>query len=200
MCVNLGLSLAKTGAKVGLLDADIYGPSLPLIMGVSHQPGLGADDRMLPVQHRGVALMSIGLIAGDDAPVIWRGPMLAQALQQFLGNVEWGELDYLLIDLPPGTGDVALTLCQQIPLSGVVAVTTPQSVALEDVERGLAMFDQVDVDVIGLVENMSYFVCPHCSERHEIFGSGGADALARRRPHTMLVLPEPRHRRRRLRT
>ena len=180
VAVNLALSLARTGVSVGLLDADIYGPSLPLMMGVRRMPEAMPDGRLRPIVEQGVALMSIGFIAGEAAPVVWRGPLLAQALQQFLAEVEWGELDYLLIDLPPGTGDIPLTLSQQIALSGTVVVTTPQDVALEDVERGIAMFEQVEVDIIGLVENMSYFICPHCRERHEIFGSGGGRQIAAR--------------------
>ncbi len=175
---NLALSLAQTGVRVGLLDADIYGPSLPLLMGVQKQPELTPEGKILPIEKHGVALMSIGFIAGEDAPVVWRGPLLAQALQHFIGKVEWGDLDYLLIDLPPGTGDIPLTLSQVLPLSGAVIVTTPQAVALEDVERGIAMFERVEIDVLGLVENMSYFICPHCSERHAIFADGGGRAMA----------------------
>lgn len=178
--INLALSLARTGVKVGLLDADIYGPSIPLMMGIREQPGLTSDERMLPVVKHGVALMSIGFITEEDRPVIWRGPLLAQTLQHFLGQVEWGELDYLLIDLPPGTGDVPLTLSQTVALSGAVMVTTPQDVALEDVERGIALFEKVDVDILGVVENMSYYLCPHCEERHEIFDHGGGRKAAER--------------------
>ena len=168
------------GAKVGILDADIYGPSIPLMMGSRDQPELSAGDKILPILKHGVALMSVGFVTEQETPVIWRGPLLAQAVQHFLAQVEWGELDYLLIDLPPGTGDIPLTLSQQIALSGVVVVTTPQDVALEDVERGIAMFERVEVDVIGLVENMSYFICPHCSEGHEIFGRHGGREMASR--------------------
>ena len=178
--INLALSLAQTGAKVGLLDADIYGPSIPLMMGVNEQPELTSDEQMRPIVKHGIALMSIGFITEEDRPVIWRGPLLAQALQHFLSQVEWGELDYLLIDLPPGTGDVPLTLSQTVALSGAVMVTTPHKVALEDVERGIAMFEKVDVDVLGVVENMSYYLCPHCEERHEIFDHGGGREAAER--------------------
>ena len=143
LSVNIAASLAAQGARVGLLDADIYGPSVPLMMGVSQEPVLSEGDRLLPVKAHGLSLMSIGFIAGQDAPVVWRGPLLAQALQQFLHQVEWGELDYLFIDLPPGTGDIPLTLSQTIALSGALIVTTPQNVALEDVERGIAMFEKV---------------------------------------------------------
>jgi len=178
VCVNLALSLANMGAKVGILDADIYGPSIPMMMGSRELPEMGAGDKILPILKHGVALMSVGFVTEQETPVVWRGPLLAQAVQHFLAQVEWGELDFLLIDLPPGTGDIPLTLSQQIALSGVVVVTTPQDVALEDVERGIAMFERVEVDVIGLVENMSYFICPHCSEEHEIFGRHGGREMA----------------------
>ena len=180
LSVNIAASLAAQGARVGLLDADIYGPSVPLMMGVSQEPVLSEGDRLLPVKAHGLSLMSIGFIAGQDAPVVWRGPLLAQALQQFLHQVEWGEFDYLFIDLPPGTGDIPLTLSQTIALSGALIVTTPQNVALEDVERGIAMFEKVEVDVLGVVENMSYYLCPSCDKRHEIFGRGGGRAAAER--------------------
>ncbi|MEW6749547.1 MAG: Mrp/NBP35 family ATP-binding protein [Candidatus Latescibacterota bacterium] len=178
--VNLALSLARGGARVGLLDGDIYGPSLPLMLGVRQEPQPGPGQRMLPVRSRGLWLMSIGFLAGEDAPVVWRGPLLAQALQQFVANVEWGALDYLVIDLPPGTGDVPLTLAQTVALSGAVMVTTPQDVALQDVERGIAMFHKVGVEVLGIVENMSYYACPQCGERHEVFGQGGGQQAAAR--------------------
>ena len=180
LSINLAMSLAAQGARVGLLDADIYGPSIPLMMDVREQPETGPEGVMYPVYKDGIALMSIGFIAGEDAPVVWRGPLLARALQQFLHQVEWGELDYLLIDLPPGTGDVPLTLSQTIALSGALVVTTPQSVALEDVERGIAMFAKVEVDILGVVENMSYYICSKCSKRHEIFAHGGGAAAAAR--------------------
>ncbi len=178
--INLAVSLAAQGARVGLLDADIYGPSIPLMMGIRQQPATGLEGTMRPVYKAGVALMSIGFIAGEDAPVVWRGPLLARALQQFLNQVEWGPLDYLLIDLPPGTGDVPLTLSQAVALSGALIVTTPQSVALEDVERGIAMFAKVEVDILGIVENMSYYTCSQCGQRHEIFGCGGGREAAER--------------------
>ncbi len=178
--INLAVSLAAQGARVGLLDADIYGPSIPLMMGIRQQPTTGPEGTMRPVHKAGVALMSIGFIAGEDAPVVWRGPLLARALQQFLHQVEWGPLDYLFIDLPPGTGDVPLTLSQAVALSGALIVTTPQSVALEDVERGIAMFSKVEVDILGIVENMSYYLCSQCDQRHEIFGCGGGREAAER--------------------
>lgn len=178
--VNLALALARTGAKVGLLDADIYGPSLPLLMGVRRHPDMDVNGKMMPIIKQGVALMSIGFIAGEDAPVIWRGPLLAQTLQHFLTQVDWGELDYLLIDMPPGTGDIPLTLSQAIALSGALMVTTPQQMSLEDVERGIAMFSKVEVDILGMVENMSYYKCPHCDEKHALLGEYGGDYTARR--------------------
>jgi ATP-binding protein involved in chromosome partitioning len=179
VCVNLARGLARSGLRVGVLDADIYGPSLPLLMGVREHPEV-VQQTIIPVVHDGISVMSIGLLTEAETPVVWRGPLLAQAVQQFLGQVAWGELDYLLVDLPPGTGDIPLTLSQQVALSGAVIVTTPQKVALEDVERGIAMFERVEVDVIGLVENMSYFLCPQCSERHHIFGTSGVQELGER--------------------
>ncbi|NKB70561.1 MAG: P-loop NTPase [Candidatus Latescibacteria bacterium] len=181
LSVNLALSLARSGARTGLLDADIYGPSIPLMLNVRQEPVLTPEQKMMPVLSHGIALMSIGFIAAEDAPVVWRGPLLAQALQQFLTQVEWGQLDYLIIDLPPGTGDIPLTLSQSLALSGIVAVTTPQDVALEDVARGIGMFEKVEVDILGVVENMSYFLCPHCDERHEVFGHGGGRQAAAER-------------------
>jgi ATP-binding protein involved in chromosome partitioning len=177
---NLALALARTGHRVGLMDADIYGPSLPLMMGATGEPELTPEGRLLPIVKHDIPIMSMGFLTDKDTPVVWRGPLLAQAVQQFLRQVDWGELDYLIIDLPPGTGDIPLTLSQAIALSGALVVTTPQSVALEDVERGISMFEKVDVDVLGIVENMSYYVCPHCDKRHQIFGSGGARAMAER--------------------
>lgn len=178
VAVNLALSLAAAGARVGLLDADIYGPSLPLLMGVRQEPAITPSGKIRPIAKEGLELMSIGFVTGEDAPVIWRGPLLGQAVQQFLSQVEWGELDYLLLDLPPGTGDIPLTLSQSVELSGVVVVTTPQEVALQDVERGIAMFQKVEVETLGLIENMSYYLCPNCRERHEIFGHGGGRETA----------------------
>ena len=178
--VNLALSAAGAGMRVGLLDADIYGPSAPLMLGIGEQPELTAGDRLLPILRHGVAVMSMGFIADENTPVVWRGPLLAQAVQQFLGQVEWGELDCLFIDLPPGTGDIPLTLSQAVALSGAAIVTTPQDVALDDVERGIAMFDKVEVEVLGLIENMSYYDCPGCGKRHRLFGEGGGRAIAER--------------------
>jgi len=180
LTVNLALALAGKGAAVGVLDADIYGPSLPLMSGTRQTPEIVSGERILPVTHLGLRMMSMGFFTEEDAPVVWRGPLLAQAVQQFLAQVDWGVLDLLLIDLPPGTGDVPLTLSQTVPLSGAVIVTTPQGVALQDVERGIAMLQRVDVELLGLVENMSYYVCPECGERHEIFGHGGGREAAAR--------------------
>ncbi|MBT3346338.1 MAG: Mrp/NBP35 family ATP-binding protein [Gemmatimonadetes bacterium] len=180
VAVNLALALAADGARVGLMDADIYGPSLPLMLGLRDAPEMDSEGRIQPLHAHGVATMSMGFLAEEDAPVIWRGPLLGQATQQFLQQVNWGELDILLIDLPPGTGDIQLTLSQIVALSGAVIVTTPQSVALEDVERGIAMFDKVEIETLGIVENMCYYICPHCDEKHALFGEGGGQMLAQR--------------------
>jgi ATP-binding protein involved in chromosome partitioning len=177
--VNLALALAQSGAEVGLMDADIYGPSIPLMLGASGGPSVTAERKIVPKQAYGLRLMSIGFLAGEDAPVIWRGPMVHGVVRQFLSDVLWGELDYLVIDLPPGTGDAALTLCQTAPISGAVIVTTPQEVALIDARKGLKMFQAVNVPVLGIAENMSWFVCPSCDARHTIFGSGGGERAAR---------------------
>ncbi len=177
--VNVALALSQTGAKVGLLDADIYGPNVPLMMGLKERPEVtGTEGHIDPIVRYGVEIMSIGFFLDETKPVIWRGPMVHGAIQQFLRDVEWGELDYLVVDLPPGTGDAPLSLAQLIPLSGVVIVTTPQDVALQDVAKGMAMFKQLEVPVIGVIENMSYFVCPSCKEKHEIFGHGGGQKIA----------------------
>lgn len=178
--VNLALALAHTGARVGLLDADIYGPNVPLMMGLKERPDVrGEEGRIQPVVRYGIKLVSIGFFLDESKPVIWRGPMVHGAIQQFLRDFDWGDLDYLVVDLPPGTGDAPLSLAQLIPLSGVVIVTTPQDVALQDVAKGMAMFKQLEVPVIGVVENMSYFVCPNCETRHELFGRGGGERIAR---------------------
>jgi ATP-binding protein involved in chromosome partitioning len=179
--VNLALALAEAGAKVGLLDADIYGPNLPLMMGLKERPQLhGGEGAIQPVRRYGVKLMSIGFFLDENNPVIWRGPMVHGAIQQFLRDVDWGELDYLVVDLPPGTGDAPLSLAQLVPMSGVVIVTTPQDVALQDVTKGIGMFHRLEVPIIGVVENMSYFVCPNCSTKHEIFGRGGGERVSQR--------------------
>lgn len=177
VAVNLALALAKSGAEVGLMDADIYGPSVPMMLGLTGKPHV-VGNMVLPVQKMGIKAMSMGLLAGDDTPVIWRGPMVAGILQQFLAQIDWGPLDYLVIDLPPGTGDAQLTLTQKAPISGAVIVTTPQDVALLDARRGLKMFQQVNVPVLGIVENMSYFICDGCSKKHFIFQGGGGRRVA----------------------
>ncbi len=179
VAVNLALALEETGASVGLMDSDIYGPSVPTMMGVNYKPGVNEDKRIMPLSSNGVKLMSIGFLLGDDGgPIIWRGPLISQVIRQFLHDVDWGRLDYLVIDLPPGTGDAQLTLCQAVPLTGAVIVTTPQDVALLDARKGLQMFQQVKVPVLGIIENMSYFVCGHCSQRTDIFSAGGGRRTA----------------------
>ena len=177
VAVNLAAALALDGARVGLLDADVYGPNLPLMAGIRETP-LQRDGKILPLHAHGMALMSMGFLVEPGTPVIWRGPMLHGVIQNFTRDVAWGELDYLLVDLPPGTGDVQLSLVQQVPLAGAVIVCTPQAVALEDAVKAIAMFEKLDVPVLGLIENMSYFVCPNCDARHEIFAHGGARAYA----------------------
>ena len=179
--VNLAVALAETGARVGLLDADVYGPSIPLMMGIQRMPEMDAEQRILPLESHGVRLMSLGFLLPDaSAPVIWRGPMVAKTVNQFLRQVDWGELDYLLIDLPPGTGDAQLTLSQSVALSGVLIVTTPQDMAMQIANRVLVMFRNVKVPILGILENMSTFVCPHCGETTEIFGRGGGQRFAQR--------------------
>jgi ATP-binding protein involved in chromosome partitioning len=179
VAVNLAVSLARDGARVGLLDADITGPNVPLMMGTGGSHVTGNNGRVNPVMSHGVKMMSIQYFLTGDAPVIWRGPLIHSAIQQFLRDVEWGELDYLVIDLPPGTGDAALSLSQLIPLSGAVIVTTPQEVSLLDARKAIGMFNKVNVRSIGVVENMSGFICPNCSIEHDIFGSGGGEKIAR---------------------
>jgi ATP-binding protein involved in chromosome partitioning len=179
VAVNLALALAKTGARVGLMDADVYGPSVPTLLGGADARPTVDGERILPIERHGIAFMSMGLLTGKDTPVIWRGPMATRLIQQFLGQVQWGELDYLLIDLPPGTGDVQLTLTQAAPLTGAVVVTTPQDLAVGVTLRGLRMFEQVQVPILGLVENMSYFACPHCQERTDVFRTGGGEQAAK---------------------
>jgi ATP-binding protein involved in chromosome partitioning len=176
---NLALSLRAMGYTVGLLDADIYGPSQQMMLGIEGRPQIDdADEKILPMERHGIKTMSLGLITDADTPVIWRGPMVMKAIDQFLTDVKWGTLDFLIIDLPPGTGDAQLTLTQKAGLTGAVVVTTPQDVALIDARKGLAMFRKVNVPVLGIVENMSYFLCRHCGEREEIFGHGGGQKTA----------------------
>jgi ATP-binding protein involved in chromosome partitioning len=172
VAVNLALSLAKLGHNVGLLDADVYGPNVPIMLGSNDEPMATAQQQIIPVQAQGIKMISMGLLNPGDKPVIWRGPMLHSVITQFLRSVQWGELDYLIIDLPPGTGDVQLTLIQTVAVTGAVIVTTPSVVALADVRKAIEMFRQVNVEVLGVVENMSTFACPHCGKPVDIFGHG----------------------------
>ncbi len=176
--VNLAVALAQAGASVGLLDADITGPNIPMMLGVSGQPKATADNKIEPMERHGVKVISIQFFVPEGQPIVWRGPLVGGAIQQFLRDVDWGELDYLVIDLPPGTSDAQLTLAQAVPISGAVLVTTPQEVALSDVAKALAMFKRMSVPILGLVENMTAFVCPHCGELTEIFGRGGGERFA----------------------
>jgi ATP-binding protein involved in chromosome partitioning len=175
--VNLSVALRQLGFRVGLMDADIYGPNIPMMMGVTVPP-VKEGDRINPADGQGVKVMSMGFFVPEETPVVWRGPMVHGAIQQFFRDVNWGELDFLLIDLPPGTGDVPLTLSQLVPLTGAITVTTPQEVALSDVRKGMMMFKKVNVPLLGVIENMSYFVCGHCGERSEIFSFGGGERAA----------------------
>ena len=177
--VNLALALARLGQRVGLLDADIYGPSQPRMLGIAGRPRSPDGKKLLPMENYGVRVMSMGFLVDEDAPMIWRGPMVQSAIQQMLGDVEWGELDFLVVDLPPGTGDAQLTMAQRVPLAGAVIVSTPQDIALLDARKALNMFRKVDVPVLGILENMSYFVCPHCGGRAEIFSHGARGARPR---------------------
>lgn len=177
VAVNLAISLAKLGYSVGLLDADVYGPNVPIMMGVSATPH-AIGQRIQPLEAYGVRVMSMGFLNPGDKPLIWRGPMLNSVMQQFLRNVDWGELDYLVIDLPPGTGDVQLTLIQTTPLTGSVVVTTPSDVSLEDARKAVHMFEQVREEVLGIVENMSFLDCPHCGQRIDVFSHGGGQRTA----------------------
>lgn len=179
VAVNLACALAREGARTGLIDCDIYGPNVPIMMGNNDQLS-GRGDMILPLESHGVKFMSMGLLARDDTPLVWRGPMLHNVLQQMLYQVEWGTLDYLIADLPPGTGDVQITMTQSVPLSGGIVVTTPQDVALSDARKGVVMLQQVNVDVLGIIENMSYFICPSCGERSEIFDHGGGEETSRK--------------------
>ena len=178
VAVNLALALVKLGHKVGLLDADVYGPNVPIMLGSTTEPMATGQQRIIPVDAQGLKMISMGLLNPGDKPVIWRGPMLHSVITQFLRHVEWGELDYLVIDLPPGTGDVQLTLIQTVALTGAVVVTTPSTVALADVRKAIEMFRQVNVEVLGVVENMSSFSCPHCGNPVDIFGHGEGSKTA----------------------
>ncbi|HXH72379.1 MAG TPA: iron-sulfur cluster carrier protein ApbC [Mariprofundaceae bacterium] len=176
--VNLAVALAQTGARVGLLDADIYGPSVPQLMNLAGMQPKVTDKTIQPLENYGVKTISIGYMVEDDQAMIWRGPMVSGAVMQLLNDVAWGELDYLVIDMPPGTGDIHLTLAQRVPITGAVVVTTPQDIALLDCKKGITMFNKVNVPTLGIVENMSAFVCPHCGKTSHIFAEGGADRLA----------------------
>ena len=180
VAVNLAVALAQDGASVGLIDADIYGPSIPLMLGSNDKPKIFQAEnsaKMIPLENHGIKFMSIGLLIDDKAPVIWRGPMASGAIKQFMTDVDWGELDYLIFDLPPGTGDIQLTLVQTIPLTGAVIVTTPQEVSLIDARKALKMFERVNVPVLGVVENMSYFIAPDTGKKYDIFGFGGGEKI-----------------------
>ena len=176
--VNLAVALAMKGARVGLLDGDVYGPNIPQMLGCTATPAVDAEKRIVPPEAHGIKVISMGMLVPADQPIIWRGPMLHGAVQQFMRDVAWGELDYLIVDLPPGTGDVALSMAQSVPMAGAVVVTTPQGVSVSDVTKAVGMFRQLNIPVLGVIENMSYFVCGHCQERTEIFGNGGGRKMA----------------------
>lgn len=178
IAVNLAIALARMGHKVGLLDGDVYGPNVPLMLGTTATPKVVGQNRIEPLEVHGLKVISVGLLNPGDKPLIWRGPMLHSIIKQFLGSVEWGQLDFLIIDLPPGTGDVALSLVQTVPLTGAIVVTTPSDVALQDARKAIEMFRQVKVDIVGLAENMSYFVCPHCQHEIDVFSKGGGEKTA----------------------
>lgn len=178
VAANLALAFAQKGFRVGLLDADIYGPSVPTMFGTNEKPVAGENKKLKPIQKHGISLMSMGFLVDPGTPMVWRGPMLAGAVIQFVNDVEWGPLDYLFFDLPPGTGDIQLSLAQKVDVRGAVLVTTPQDVALADVVRAKAMFDRVRIETLGVVENMSYFLCDGCDKRHEIFAHGGGKRAA----------------------
>jgi ATP-binding protein involved in chromosome partitioning len=179
VAVNLAVALGQSGARVGLLDADIYGPSVPRMTGASERPQV-VNKKLVPFQAHGISLMSMGLLAPDGRAMVWRGPMVSRAIQQMMGDVDWGELDYLIIDLPPGTGDASLTIAQSVPLTGVAIVATPQDIALEIAIKALEMFRALNVTPLGLIENMSWFACPDCGHEHHIFGHGGGEQAAQR--------------------
>jgi ATP-binding protein involved in chromosome partitioning len=179
VAVNLAIALKNMGASVGLLDADVYGPNVPVMLGTNEQPRALDERTIIPVQAYGVKMISMGLLNPGDKPLVWRGPMLHSVMQQFLRSVRWGQLDYLVVDLPPGTGDVQLSLIQTVSVTGAVVVTTPSIVALADVRRAIEMFRQVNVEILGVVENMSYFSCPHCAGRIDVFGHGEGEKMAK---------------------
>src|SRR6202142_4116327 len=173
VAVNLAIALSKLGQRVGLMDADVYGPNVPLMMGSSQSPKVGPDNMIEPNLTHGIKTISIGYISPGDKPMVMRGPMLHQIIRQFLQQVSWGELDFLIIDLPPGTGDVVISLVQTVPLTGAIVVSTPSDVSLQDARKAIEMFGQVKVDILGIVENMSYFICPHCHQEIDVFSKGG---------------------------
>jgi ATP-binding protein involved in chromosome partitioning len=184
--VNLAVALARKGARVGLMDADVYGPNIPQMLGIHEQPDVTEDRKIIPPMAHGVKVISMGMLVPPDQPVIWRGPMLHSAVQQFMRDVAWGELDYLVVDLPPGTGDVSLSMAQSVPVAGAVVVTTPQGVSVSDVRKAVGMFRQLNIPILGVVENMSYFVCGHCNEKTAIFGTGGGRRMAEEMKITFL--------------
>ncbi len=179
LAVNLAIALNRMGHRVGLLDGDVYGPNVPLMLGTSEQPKVMGENHISPINVHGLKVISVGFLNPGDKPLIWRGPMLHSIIRQFLGSVEWGQLDYLVVDLPPGTGDVALSLIQTVPLTGSIVVSTPSDVSLQDARKAIEMFRQMKVDIVGVVENMSYFVCPHCNHEIDIFSRGGAEKMAK---------------------
>ncbi len=179
LAVNLAVALTRMGHKVGLLDADVYGPNVPLMLGVNQQPRMASENKIEPIEAFGLKVISVGFLNPGDKPIIWRGPMLHQIMKQFLGQVEWGHLDYMIVDLPPGTGDIALSLVQSVPLTGAVVVSTPSDVSLQDARKAVEMFRQMKVDLVGIVENMSFFTCPHCHHEIDIFSRGGAENMSK---------------------
>ena len=178
LSVNLALALARLGHKVGLLDADIYGPNIPLMLGDAGEPQLTPENMIIPAERFGLKIISVGYLSPGDKPLVWRGPMLHGVIKQFLSQVAWGELDYLVIDLPPGTGDVVISLTQSVPLTGAVVVTTPSDVSLQDARKAIEMFNQVRVEILGIAENMSYMMCPHCNHEIDVFSTGGGERTA----------------------
>ena len=176
--VNLALALAKSGARVGMMDADVYGPTIPTLLGITQTPEALGDNRLVPVEKAGLRVMSMGFFIKEGEAIVWRGPMLHKTMEQFLGGVVWGDLDYLIVDLPPGTGDIQLSLCQIIPMTGAVIVSTPQDVALQVAKKAIFMFNKLNCPILGIIENMSHYVCSHCGKREDIFGSGGAKKAA----------------------
>jgi ATP-binding protein involved in chromosome partitioning len=179
IAVNLALALARLGHRTALLDADVYGPNVPLMLGTSTTPRVVGENRIEPLEVFGIKVLSVGFLNPGDKPLVWRGPMLHSIIRQFLQQVEWGELDYMVVDLPPGTGDVAISLIQTVPLTGAIVVSTPSDVSLQDARKAIEMFRQVKVDIAGIVENMSYFTCPHCGKEIDIFSTGGVERTAK---------------------